>query len=1076
MDLLKMTFRLVFVLVIFQMSCLFGFSQTHLPVSLAGQWQFSLDPQNAGEKEFWQNRTLNEKISLPGTTDEAHYGEKTVGSDYGILTRAYKYIGPAWYQREITVPQEWDGKTIELYLDRVLWESKVWIDGKFCDTQDGLGVPHVHRLGRLKAGKHRLTMRINNDMICNIGDKGHAYSEYMQSIWNGAVGRIELRPIETVHLSQLKTWPDAESQQLKITFTIENEGNPANVVQYFTLTEISSGEKVLATSRKINVTNGSRNCSEVFKIEKPVKKWDEFTPELYRLTVETRNGKSKDIQTVEFGFRQVSTSKSKILVNGKPVFLRGNLDCVHFPLTGYPSCDVAEWERIFKIYKDYGMNHVRFHSWCPPEAAFVAADKLGLYLQAEILWIDWWMSVSRAERPDMETRGLPQGLGKNPSADSYVQAEMKRMIDAYGNHPSFTQFCIGNELGNSDFDIMKQWVAKLKKADNRRLYAVSTARKITDIDDYSATHNIPGVGNTYGVKGFTTDYDLESNYSKAPVPIIAHELGQYPVYPLWTEIDKYTGVLKARNLEQCRQSAEKNHLLGMNREFHQASGALQDMLYKGHIENLLRTPSCAGFQILSMADYQGQGEALVGWLDCFWDAKGNTTPESFRRYCNTVVPLARFKKFVWETSETFEARLQVSNFGSGEISNNVYWSLTSGDGKLVEHGKIDAVGVQRGELKDIGKVALSLEKIKQAGKYTFSITLENTDFYNSWNLWIYPPVQPAPGDVLVASEFSEEVNQKLAEGGRVLLLASQLGTAETSRQIFFAPLFWSTVFFPGQANSTLGLYVNQAHPALGRFPTESFGDYQWETISKGRSFVMNNHPGLVPVAQPISDFHINDKLASIFECRVGNGKLLVCGYSLDDTNPVGRQMKYNLLAYMNQSNFNPTYSMLTDELQKMLYYVQPVVSQAPAGFEKALLYVQSGAGMTEAGSKKWNAELDKVLAKAGKCDYQLSCDDVWKDEKGTAWTGKEIILTIKTPNGVIGDLYVRFVDPNKQNREGTIWFEGREMSLNQIDGENGKWVKIFVMREDTNDGTIVLKTKTTRGGNLMISEVGFATE
>lgn len=1052
-------------------------AQFQKTVSLAGEWRFSLDPNDAGEKEDWQNSVLDGKIPLPGTTDEARYGEKTVGSDYGILTRAYKYIGPAWYQQEITVPKTWEGKTIELFLERVLWESKVWVDGRFCDTQDGLGVPHLHQLGKLSAGKHTITLRIDNDMIYNIGDKGHAYGEYMQSIWNGVVGRIELRAKEEVRVTQLKTWPDADNQQLKITFDVVNEGKPVNVIQYISLVEISTGEKIVAISRKINAQSGNHPHTEILNIDKPLKKWDEFAPELYRLTVETQTGKAKDVQTVDFGFRQVASSKSKVLVNGVPVFLRGNLDCVHFPLTGYPSCDVAEWERIFRIYKDYGMNHVRFHSWCPPEAAFVAADKLGLYLQAEILWIDWWMGVSRPERPDMETKGLPQGLGKNPSADSYVQAEMKRMIDAYGNHPSFAMFCIGNELGNSDFDVMKQWVAQMKETDGRRLYAVSTARNITDVDDYSATHNIPGVGRTYGLSGHTTDYDLEANYSKAPLSIIAHELGQYPVYPLWSEIYKYTGVLKARNLEQCRQSAVENNLLGMNREFHQASGALQDLLYKGCIENLVRTPSCAGFQMLSMADYQGQGEALVGWLDCFWDAKGNTTPESFRRYCNTVVPLARFEKYVWDTGETFGARLQIANYGAESIKPSVTWMLVSGEGKLVEMGSFLPSHVSNGGLSDVGEVRIPLSGIHQAGKYTFSITLEGTDFFNSWDLWIYPPVHPTIGDVLVATEFTDEVQQKLAEGGKVLLLANLLGSAETSRPIFFEPLFWSTVFFPGQANSTLGLYVNQAHPALARFPTESFSDYQWASISKGRSFVLNAHPGLIPVAQPISDFHINDKLASIFECCVGKGQLMVCGYDLSNqNNPVARQMKYNLLAYMNQSNFNPNYDMAADELKKLLYFVKPVVSQVPKGFEKAMLYVQCGAKMRSLGSDKWDASLDAVLVKADNCGYQVVCDDVWKDEKGTAWTGQEITLTIQTPNGVIGDLYVRFADTNKQKREGTLWFEGREMSLTDIDPESGKWVKIFVMREDTNDGAVVLKTKATHGGNLMISEIGFVAE
>ena len=132
--------------------------------------------------------------------------------------------------------------------------------------------------------------------------------------------------------------------------------------------------------------------------------------------------------------------------------------------------------------------------------------------------------------------------------------------------------------------------------------------------------------------------------------------------------------------------------------------------------------------------------------------------------------------------------------------------------------------------------------------------------------------------------------------------------------------------------------------------------------------------------------------------------------------------------------------------------------------------------MQQEGSLVWNKTLDQILAKADKCDYSVVCTDVWKDEDGTAWTGVEMTVMLKTPNGLIGDLFVKFVDTNKQNRQGSIWFEGREMKLGKHDESQGKWVKIFVMREDTNDGEIVLKTKATQGGNLMISEIGFVAE
>lgn len=304
-----------------------------------------------------------------------------------------------------------------------------------------------------------------------------------------------------------------------------------------------------------------------------------------KVTLEDKK-KQFDSREIEFGFREVSHSNSKILVNGKPVFLRGNLDCVHFPLTGYPSCKVEDWEKIFRIYKDYGLNHVRFHSWCPPEAAFIAADRLGIYIQAETIWIDWWMSSEQKDRPEMNTKGYPQGLGKNPSADRYVQQELTRMIDAYGNHPSFVMQCIGNELGNSDFEVMESWMKPLKEKDSRRLYSVSTARKIMPVDQYMATHYINGLGSARGLKGgASTSWDFEDVYSKSNIPVLSHEIGQWPVYPRWSEIKKYKGVLKARNFEEFREQARKNKIEEQNEEFVAASGALNQIMYKYEIES-----------------------------------------------------------------------------------------------------------------------------------------------------------------------------------------------------------------------------------------------------------------------------------------------------------------------------------------------------------------------------------------------------------------------------------------------------------------------------------------------------------
>lgn len=1030
------------------------FAQEHL--SLAGSWNFQLDPAGNGEKERWYQHQLTDNIALPGSTDEGKKGTKTEGADYGILSRAYKYVGKAWYSREINIPQTWKGKDVELFLERVMWESKVWVDGKPLTSRDALAVPHLHSLGKLKPGKHTLVLRIDNGMIYNIGDKGHVYTEYTQSIWNGVAGKIELRAKASTKLTDLQVFPDVAKKTLELKLKLEN---PAAMKVVYTILDLQTNKKVFS---KALALSAAESQTHRLQLNFPLKLWDEFSPNRYRIITELQN---KNKTEVDFGSRSISHSASKVLINNAPVFMRGNLDCVHFPLTGYPSCDIKEWERIFKIYKSYGLNHVRFHSWCPPEAAFEAADKLGIYIQAETIWIDWWMTDPPKDRPDMLTQGLPKGLGKNHSADKFVQDEMQRMLDAYGNHPSFTMLCIGNELGNSDFDVMQEWIKKLKLTDNRRLYAVSTARKIMPVDDFSATHNIPNVGGTYGLQGARSDYDLEKNYSKSNIPILAHEVGQFPIYPLWSEIDKYTGVLKARNLEVCKASAVANGLEKQDEVFHKSSGELQRVLYKSLIENFYRTPSCAGFQMLSMQDYQGQGEALVGWLDVFYDHKGTTSPEYFKQYNNAVVPLARIKKFVWESKETFNASLELANYGSADLSNNVKWEIRAEDNAVLGAGILESVAVKRGEVKQIGAINIALGKVEKATKARLLLSLPGTSYRNEWDLWIYPDhnTETSSAQVIETDVLDEKTLEALQNGKTVLLYAAKLGNTETYRPVFFSPLFWSNVFFPGQENTTLGAYINDKHPVYRDFPTDSWTDWQWESISKGgRAFKLAGWPeSIKPMAQPISDFHLNEKLGTLLEAKVGKGKLLICGYDVQvPKNPVARQFRYSLLNYMNANSFNPDTELDAGLLKKTFPLIKQAESKipVPAAFADALLYAKA-------------TESTAVLKRNTK--YELrGTEGIWTWDNKAAWYGKKMELEINPPQGVIGELFIHFADWNNEGRDAKIWIEGREFTTGKLDKE-GKWVKLFVMREDTNDGKLKIRVESLAGSNAMIDELVF---
>lgn len=1030
--------------------------------SLAGTWQFSLDPADQGMKENWQDRSFDKTIALPGTTDEAQYGEKTSGSDFGILTRAYKYYGPAWYSREIEIPSEWNRKRIRMELERVLWESRVFVDGKEVSVQDALSTPHYHDLGYLSPGKHRLTIRINNDLIYNIGDKGHVYTEYTQSIWNGAVGRLQLKAIEPVHFSNPQVFTKVSPCSLQLMDILMNTSSK-KVDAHITwqLTERGSGTVVFTETTEQPLRKGANVLNFKASMPQGVKLWNDVTPHLYQLKVTIRDKKKiYDTREIEFGFREVTTSKSKILINGKPVFLRGNLDCVHFPLTGYPSCKVEDWEKIFRIYKDYGLNHVRFHSWCPPEAAFIAADRIGIYIQAETIWIDWWMSVEQKERKEMDTKGHPQGLGKNPSADRYVQQELTRMIDAYGNHPSFIMQCIGNELGNSDFEVMESWMKPLKEKDSRRLYATSTVRKIMPLDQYMVTHYIDGLGGTRGLRGgASTAWDFEDVYSCSDIPILSHEIGQWPVYPKWEEIKKYTGVLKARNLEEFREQARKNRIEEQNEEFVAASGALNQIMYKYEIESFLRTPSCAGIQLLSMQDYQGQGEALIGWLDVFYDSKGITTPEQFRAHHDTTVPLLRMPKYVWENNEPFTAEMQLAHYGTEDLQEGLYWKIKDEDSNLVASGKTASRRWPVGTSELGGKINCDISSISAAQKLTVEVGLQGRPIVNRWNIWVYPSAKSSgkpvvAEDVYVTDRMDAECLKRLEKGEKVLLQASALGTEETCDKISFYPLYWSLTFFPGQGKNTIGMIVRDKHPLFAQFPTDSHSDWQWQSVYKdARAFYINDYPeSYKPIAQPIDDFHRNNKLASIFELKVGKGKLLVCGFDLkDEKNPAARQLKNSILHYMSSDDFNPSYEKDIASLRKILTYVEPLKSTVTGEFSNALLYIDCAAP-------------DKTFANK-KTTYEITPD----------WQAKEMELTIQCPPGIIGSLYVCFADKDKKGRTGHLVFEGRDYELVKQENEES-WIKLHIMREDSNDGILRLKAKLKNGPDLVISKVAIVEE
>ncbi|MEI7864700.1 MAG: sugar-binding domain-containing protein [Chthoniobacterales bacterium] len=887
-----------------------AFSASPNTISLSGAWQVRLDPKIIGLSQNWiaPGATFAETLQLPGTTDEARLGVplsmRPAVSKEGLsrLQRQHSFIGPVWYRRTIEIPAEWQGKRITLSLERVLWESEVWIDGHEIGKQNSLSTPHVFDLSTFATpGRHELIVRVDNRQLFDIG-RSHAYVEDTQSLWNGIVGALELRTSAAVWIESVRINPDPDKAEAEIII-----GNASG----------KSGEGVLRG--KLSAPGFTKDIEAPARWDKDGGKvsialndqtlplWSDTAPNLCRLslTLQTSLGSSEPTE-LRFGFRKIAALGPTILLNGIPKFLRGTHEGASFPLTGYPPMDVGAWRRIFKILKQWGLNHMRFHSYCPPEACFTAADEEGIYLQAELpLWTG-----------DLDKPG-------DASRVQWIRDEAARILRAYGNHPSLVLFSLGNEL-HGKYAFMQQLLGELQKSDPRRLYT-STSNRLWivdapektgekdgphETDDFLVERAIRIDGKIQGMRGQaffdrqpnTTD-DFSNILARTDKPVLTHEIGQWSVFPNLAEIPRYSGVLRALNLEAIREDLQKNDLLGQAKDFTRASGQFAAELYRQEIELALRSKPLAGYQLLDLHDYPGQGTAHVGLLDSFWDSKGIAEADSFREVAAPVVPLVRMPKRVYTSDETFSGTVEFANFSGKPLTGvATKWELLDEDEKIIAQGELPPVDIGKGPCQPAGTISIPLAAATKPLQAKLRLTASKAGAKNSWKIWIVPPQAPAEQEGVVVTTSIDEAKAALEKGGTVLYTPAKESVLRR-QDTAFLPAFWSPVYFTNQTG-TMGLLIDDKHPALADFPTEDHSDWQWWSIlTPSPGAVVLDESGFTarPIVQVIDAFSRNQKLGLIFEAIVGNGRLLVCAADLGTTapqDPMRRQLRASLIRYL----------------------------------------------------------------------------------------------------------------------------------------------------------------------------------
>ncbi len=903
-------------------------------INLTGTWHFRTDPGNKGIREKWYEKKLNDTIHLPGSMAGNGKGNPVTintnwtGSIYDssfyfdpnlakyrepnhpmfsfFLTPKKHYVGAAWYQKEVMIPDSWKSRHIQLYLERAHWETHVWVDDTEIGKDNSLSAPHVYDLSKvLKPGKHKITIRVDNsikDVGVNIGPDSHSITDQTQGNWNGIIGKLEIISRPKVWLSDVQVFPDVKDKKTQVKVSIRNS------LAHYVSGNITISARLFNTSSTENVkpvlSRFSISHDTTFVIDYPmgdhIKTWNEFHPCLYKLTARlSLSDGENDQKQVSFGMRNFTIDGTRFAVNGHTIFIRGTVNNCVFPLTGYPPMTESGWIHIFRVAKAYGLNAMRFHSWCPPEAAFDAADKEGFYLQIE--------------GPSWANHGTSLGDGR--PVDQYIYDETNRIDRFYGNHPSFCMMAYGNEpRGGHQVEYLNKFVDYWKTKDSRHVYtgaSVGMHWPLVPEEQYLVKSGPRGV--PWKKKRPGTEFDHRAQIAGFDKPYVAHEVGQYDLFPDFSEISEYTGVHEPRNFKLFRDILRDHHMGDEARKFLMASGKLQTLFYKGEVEAALRTPGFAGFFLLSLNDYSGQGTALVGVVNAFWQNKGYVTADQFRHFCNETVPLARIKKFVYNNNETFRASLEIANFGPAPILNpQPYWRVVDSNGKTVSRGNLKSQTIPIGNNIPLGEVQLPLSEFRSAAHLKLVVGLKGTAISNDWDFWVYPNKQfaPARSKIYFTHELDQKAEDVLKSGGKVFLEAA--GKVQKGKDVVmsFQPVFWNTSWFRMRPPHTLGILVNDKSPAFRNFPTSYHSNFQWWSIvNHSQVMWLQDFPaGFRPLVQPIDTYFLNRRLGLIFEAKVGGGKLMVCSADLTsdpENRPAARQLLYSLTQYMESNQFNP---------------------------------------------------------------------------------------------------------------------------------------------------------------------------
>ena len=951
-----------------------------------GKWHVVLEDGTTGQ------------MDLPGTLDENGIGHRDVGANQwhpdAVLgnaegeidkdapiatrfTRRHTYEGEARISRKITVP---DYGTDRLF---VLAERaralRLLVDGEACAVfrQGTLSTPYIFELTGAAPGEHEFTFLSDNSYpgmpkaaICY----SSAATDETQTNWNGILGECSMYTRPQNFIDSLRVYPRAVKKEEKnkaggyvldvcvelapgakkvykdAKIILQSEALAAGELEDTqTLTEIISYSGEGLAEAGTDKEENPKTMEIWFRdlpLRENVKLWDEDEGNLYEMAVTLDNGMSaedKGGSTAEcrtrFGIRSFGDNGSgRLALNGRAIFLRGEANCAEYPETGHPPMTIPEWKEMLLKYRSYGINFVRFHSHCEPEAAFAAADELGMLLQPELSHWD------------------PKDAFGTEESYRYYRAELVDLLKTYANHPSFVMLTLGNELQAQDEgrERMRELVRTAKRMDPTRLYANGSnafygEEGCDPESDFYTSQSCKDVvirGTFSGMRGYLNEnypsadrtYDeamaeIRKEYQK---PVFSFEVGQFEVLPDFEELESFHGISDPVNLKLIKKRVEERGLLPTWEKYVEATGELSRLAYREEIEAAMRTRELSGISLLGLQDFPGQGTALVGMMNSHLEPKPYdfARPERFREFFQECRILVKLPHYTYEAGERLIAEVEAANFGKRNIEGVFCWTL-AGKKSVSENGNCEPAEIKSkntviatgedteiticrpGSYTEVGSLDIPLDFVEKNTALTLKVRIG--DSISAYPIWVYRKTTPVcPENVYETRAFDVKTREILQNGGRVYLSPdADKESLPNSIKTQFTTDFWSVGTFADQEGG-MGQLIDTEHPIFKEFPTDFHTDWQWWIMATKRAVILP-HP-MKTIITEMDSYAFLRPMAQMIEFRCLKGKVLLSTMELHKSQqyPEVRALQASIYTYLSGENFEPAEEITEEELSMLV--------------------------------------------------------------------------------------------------------------------------------------------------------------